>query len=119
MEATDRELDVTDIAALGTRIAAIRPDVIVHLAAQSSVASSWRSAELTYRVNYLGSRAILEATAAAAPEAPQAQIIDLMEALKASLAKKEEAAGDPARKPAKRTSATGAKKKRKSAAGAG
>ncbi len=69
MEATDRELDVTDIAALGTRMAAIRPDVIVHLAAQSSVASSWRSAELTYRVNYLGSRAVLEAMAAAAPTA--------------------------------------------------
>jgi len=69
VEATDRELDVTDVSALSARMAAVRPEVIVHLAAQSSVPSSWKSPELTYRINYLGSRSILEATAMAAPEA--------------------------------------------------
>ncbi len=69
VEATDRDLDVTDLSALGARMAALRPDVIVHLAAQSSVSSSWKSPEVTYRINYLGSRSILEATATAAPEA--------------------------------------------------
>jgi GDP-4-dehydro-6-deoxy-D-mannose reductase len=67
--ATDLDLDVTDAAAVAARVAELRPDAIVHLAALSSVAASWREPELTYRVNYLGSRSVLRATAAAAPAA--------------------------------------------------
>jgi GDP-4-dehydro-6-deoxy-D-mannose reductase len=63
--ATDRELDVCDAAAVADRVAALRPDVIVHLAALSSVAASWRDPAATYRINYLGSRSVLRAAAGA------------------------------------------------------
>jgi len=58
---TDRELDVTDTGAVDRFIDELAPDAIVHLAAQSSVQASFRAPELTYRVNYLGSRNLLEA----------------------------------------------------------
>jgi len=45
------------------------PDAVVHLAAISSVARSRREADLTYRVNFLGSRAVLEAVRSRAPRA--------------------------------------------------
>jgi GDP-4-dehydro-6-deoxy-D-mannose reductase len=65
----DREVDVTDVAALERAIAAARPDAVFHLAAVSSVAASMRHPELAFRVNYLGSRAVLDATARCAPGA--------------------------------------------------
>jgi nucleoside-diphosphate-sugar epimerase len=68
-EASDRELDVTDQAALEARFSAFEPDAIVHLAAQSSVATSWRDPDLTYHVNYVGTRAVLEAARKRAPGA--------------------------------------------------
>ena len=40
--ATDLELDVTDTAAVSAKVAELRPEAIVHLAALSSVAASWR-----------------------------------------------------------------------------
>ena len=61
--ATDRELDVADSAAIAAAIRRIRPGAIVHLAAQSSVVTSWREPESTYRVNYLGTRSVLSAAA--------------------------------------------------------
>ena len=59
--ATDRELDVTDAAAVRARAEEIRPAAVVHLAAQSSVAASWRDPASTYRVNFVGTRFLLEA----------------------------------------------------------
>jgi len=38
----DREVDVTDRAALSTAMASSRPEVIYHLAAMTSVAESWK-----------------------------------------------------------------------------
>jgi len=66
---TDRELDVTDLDAVERRIAQLSPDVVFHLAAQSSPALSIREPELTYRVNFVGTRAVLEATRRSAPSA--------------------------------------------------
>jgi GDP-4-dehydro-6-deoxy-D-mannose reductase len=66
---TDLELDVADTSAVASKVAELRPDAIVHLAAVSSVAASWREPELAYRVNYLGTRSVLEAAARGAPEA--------------------------------------------------
>ena len=66
---TDRELDVADEPIFGARLAALAPDAIVHLAAQSSVAVSWRDPALTYRVNFLGARSVLHCTARHAPGA--------------------------------------------------
>ena len=66
---TDLELDVSDESAFGARVAEVLPDAIVHLAAQSSVAASWRDPALTYRVNYLGSRSVLRSAARHAPRA--------------------------------------------------
>ena len=40
VHATDRELDVCDAAAVEAGVAQVRPDAIVQLAAQSSVAAS-------------------------------------------------------------------------------
>jgi GDP-4-dehydro-6-deoxy-D-mannose reductase len=48
------------------RVAELEPDAIVHLAALSSVAASWREPDLTFRVNFVGSRSILQAAASAA-----------------------------------------------------
>lgn len=72
VHAADRELDVCDAAAVEAGVAQLRPDAIVHLAAQSSVAESWRDEKLTYRVNFLGARSVLEA---AARRAPQARVV--------------------------------------------
>ena len=67
--ATDRELDVSDAARIESAVRRARPDLLVHLAALSSVAASWRDPEQTYRVNFLGTRAVLEALARSAPRA--------------------------------------------------
>ena len=66
---TDLELDVANASAVASKVAELRPEAIVHLAALSSVAASRQKTELAYRVNYLGARSILEAAARAAPEA--------------------------------------------------
>jgi GDP-4-dehydro-6-deoxy-D-mannose reductase len=67
--ATDRELDVADALRVEDAVRRAKPDLLIHLAALSSVAASWREPELTYRVNFLGARAVLEAVARAAPRA--------------------------------------------------
>lgn len=67
--ATDLELDVSDEAAVCARVEALVPDVIVHLAAIASPPQAARAPELTYRVNFLGTRSVLEAAVRHAPEA--------------------------------------------------
>jgi GDP-4-dehydro-6-deoxy-D-mannose reductase len=66
---TDTELDVRDAARLGEALAEARPDAIVHLAAVSSVREAEADAAHAFRVNYLGTRALLAATEANAPRA--------------------------------------------------
>jgi len=58
---TDRELDVGDARVVAEAVDRIRPDAIVHLAAQASVAVSLNEPAETYRTNYLGTRSVLEA----------------------------------------------------------
>jgi GDP-4-dehydro-6-deoxy-D-mannose reductase len=65
----DHELDVADAGAVAERVAAARPEAIVHLAARSSVAESFTAQAEVYRVNFLGARAILAAARARAPGA--------------------------------------------------
>ncbi len=67
--ATDRELDVADAARIESAVGRVKPGLLVHLAALSSVAASWRDPERSYRVNFLGARAVLEAVARSAPRA--------------------------------------------------
>jgi nucleoside-diphosphate-sugar epimerase len=67
--ATDREVDVADCSATESAVTAARPDLVIHLAAVSSVPESLLDPGRTYRVNYLGTRSILEATAGVAPDA--------------------------------------------------
>ena len=72
--ATDVEVDVSDGEAVASSVARAAPDAIVHLAAQSSVARSGQEPLLTYRVNFLGTRAVLEA-AARAPRRPRVLLV--------------------------------------------
>lgn len=64
----DLDLDVTDPVALGRALREVAPDALVHLAAVSSVALSAHDPDLAFRVNFLGSRAVLEAVSESAPE---------------------------------------------------
>ena len=63
------QADVTDGDALAAELRAARPAAIVHLAAASSVADSWRSGAETWRVNVLGTVGLLDAVRAEAPDA--------------------------------------------------
>jgi GDP-4-dehydro-6-deoxy-D-mannose reductase len=65
----DRELEVSDAGAVEEALARIRPDAVVHLAALSSVSESWHDPRSVYRVNFLGSRAVLEAVRRHLPRA--------------------------------------------------
>jgi GDP-4-dehydro-6-deoxy-D-mannose reductase len=67
--ATDQEVDVADPGVLGAAVASARPDAVIHLAAQSSVVDSHSQARSVYRVNFLGGRTLLAATAQHAPHA--------------------------------------------------
>lgn len=67
--ATDREVDVTSASAVRDCIRRVRPDGVVHLAAQSSVAASWKDPLGAFRLNYIGSLHMLDALASEAPEA--------------------------------------------------
>lgn len=64
---TDRETDVADRAALDPALDAFRPDAVIHLAALSSVAHSLRAPEDCYRINFLGTRALLASVAERSP----------------------------------------------------
>jgi GDP-4-dehydro-6-deoxy-D-mannose reductase len=65
----DREVDVSQPEAIADRLASVRPDAVVHLAAVSSVPHSRDEPDLTYRVNFLGTRAVLGAAQRLAPSA--------------------------------------------------
>jgi GDP-4-dehydro-6-deoxy-D-mannose reductase len=61
-----RALDVTDADAVRAAVAELRPDRIIHLAAQASGAVSLEQPAETYRVNAIGALNVLEACRAAA-----------------------------------------------------
>ena len=67
--ASYRPLDVTDAGAMVAAVREVRPDAVVHLAAQSSGAASLGDPVGTYRANALGALHLLEAVRAVAPEA--------------------------------------------------
>ncbi len=67
--ASYRALDVTDAVAMAVAVREIRPDVVIHLAAQSSGAASLVDPVGTYRANALGALHLLEAVREGAPEA--------------------------------------------------
>jgi GDP-4-dehydro-6-deoxy-D-mannose reductase len=69
IDAFDLDLDVRDPDAVEACVARCAPDAIVHLAGQASVGASLAQPEETARVNFLGSLAVLEATARRAPRA--------------------------------------------------
>ena len=66
---TDREVDVTNPVAIHAALANHAPEAIVHLAALSSVATSWREPHLCYRQNFVGTRTLLAAAHSACPNA--------------------------------------------------
>ncbi len=53
-------------------LAAIRPDVIYHLAAVTNVGFAWKNPGMTYEVNFLGSSNLLEAIL---PVSPHARVV--------------------------------------------
>ncbi len=53
------DTDVTDIASVRETIEASKPDVIFHLAAQSSVKLSWAKPEMTLNINVMGALNLL------------------------------------------------------------
>lgn len=65
--ATVSELDVTDAASVDQAVRNLTPERVFHLAAQSSVALSWRDPDLTYRVNVNGTHHVLDALRRHAP----------------------------------------------------
>ena len=68
--ASDRaDLDVTDAGLVRASLSAARPDAVVHLAAITFVPAAEADALRTFRVNYLGTRNVLEAVRVSAPGA--------------------------------------------------
>ena len=63
-----RVLDVTDAAQVLAWVRGLRPDRLVHLAAQASGADSLIEPAMTYRVNAVGALNVLEAVRTEAPE---------------------------------------------------
>lgn len=61
-------LDILDSNAAAELFDALLPDVVFHLAAQSSVSVSWKKPQLTAQVNVIGSINVLEALRAAKKE---------------------------------------------------
>jgi GDP-4-dehydro-6-deoxy-D-mannose reductase len=61
------DVDVTDAKAVARVIAASAPAAVVHLAAVSSVGSSWEDAGETWRVNTVGTVNVLESVRVEAP----------------------------------------------------
>jgi GDP-4-dehydro-6-deoxy-D-mannose reductase len=66
-DARELEADVTDGAAVAQELGASSPRALVHLAAVSSVGSSWEDVGGTWRVNALGTVNVLEAVRTQAP----------------------------------------------------
>lgn len=55
------QADLTDAKAVSRVISEVRPELIIHLAAQSSVSRSWEQPELTEQVNVGGTKNLLQA----------------------------------------------------------
>ena len=68
-EAVPLEADVTDPGALADAIRQVRPHALVHLAALSWVAESWREPARVWEVNVVGTVHVLEAVRRERPEA--------------------------------------------------
>lgn len=64
----DQETDVRDAEALGAALEHAAPEAVVHLAAQSSVAASFRDPSGCFQVNYLGSLNLLRTVERLAPQ---------------------------------------------------
>lgn len=62
---TSHTLDILDMEAVKKLLNEIRPDVVFHLAAQSSVALSWKKPQLTADINVKGTINVLEAVRSA------------------------------------------------------
>jgi len=60
----DTHFDITDRLSLDNVMRQAQPDVVIHLAAQSHVPTSFTSPEATYNVNFLGTLNLLQALAA-------------------------------------------------------
>lgn len=58
------EVDLTDLGAARSSIAAFRPDVIIHAAALTDVDGAARNPDLAYRINALGTRNVAVASEA-------------------------------------------------------
>jgi dTDP-4-dehydrorhamnose reductase len=58
------EIDLTDLSAARSSVAAFRPDVIIHAAAYTDVDGAVRNPDLAYRVNALGTRNVAVASEA-------------------------------------------------------
>ena len=70
--------DVTDADSIAEALIASRPDAVYHLAAQSSVGSSWADATGTFRVNVFGTLHVLDA-ANACPSRPRVLVVSSAE----------------------------------------
>lgn len=64
-----RQADVLDLEAVSGAVSELQPDTVVHLAGQASAGRSFRDQEITFRVNVLGTRNLLEAVRRHAPSA--------------------------------------------------
>jgi GDP-4-dehydro-6-deoxy-D-mannose reductase len=64
MVCAEDQYDITDRESLDRAIKRARPDAVIHLAAQSHVPTSFNDPELTYRVNFFGTLALLQSLAA-------------------------------------------------------
>ena len=62
----DHRVDIRDAGATTAAVAAVAPDVVVHMAAQPLVRDSYRNPRYTYETNAMGTLSVLEAVAATA-----------------------------------------------------
>lgn len=62
-------VDITNENIVMSAICMVKPDVVYHLAAQSSVGLSWRFPSLTYQVNIIGTTFLLESLMQFSPKA--------------------------------------------------
>jgi GDP-4-dehydro-6-deoxy-D-mannose reductase len=65
LEMDGKFVDLLDVHGVEAAVAAIRPDAVVHLAAQSFVPESFRDPLQTYQVNFIGTHNLLGALKAA------------------------------------------------------
>lgn len=62
-------IDIRSAAAVAASVAAFRPTLVVHLAAQSHVPTSYANPQLTWQINVMGSLNLFEALKQHAPQA--------------------------------------------------